>query len=891
MSMIRSRRWAVCAVLAGLGMGEAAARVPDLQRGAEFRFGGPFSGLRWRVTQPLVDRLAPPAGRWLRAGAAGSEREAWIGDRVAVRLRPGATLPESQLGRLGLSGTGARPVGSRGRVWVLSARDAWGAASAAVGLLALPGVEAAAPVMRTHRALHGGFAARPDDPYFGLQWHLENRDAEGARRGPDLNPRSAWAVTLGEGVTIGIADEGFETDHPDLRANAAGAPHYDFVGGASNAVVYGDHATLVAGLAGARGDNGVGVSGLAPRVRLASWTLFDSRSGFAFAADEEGFAAMFGHRNQDVWVQNHSWGAGDERLFGPSFIEEEALREAWENGRGGRGVVMVRSGGNNRANAGDANGDGFANDPRVVAVAGVRQDGRAASYSNSGACLLVSAPTSDDEDTFLPTAGICTTDRVGSRGWNSTFRTDDFASYATNFNGTSASAPQISGIVALMLAANPELGIRDVQQVLAHAAWQPDLADPFVQTNGAGYRVSHNQGFGIVDAGQAVRWAAAWSNRPPVTIVRSSRADLLSVPDDGLRVWVRGAEGSERSLACLPSRGVHPDSPTAALPLVFVGLATNDVTQDLRGKAALVERGVSFFREKIDRVARAGAAFCVIFNHVDGTGLLTPGGTDFAPIPAVLIGQNDGRALVARLSSGEAVTAQVRLQAVAHAFAITNRMICEHVGLRVRASHPRRADLRIVLQSPAGTRSILQALGTDAEAAPDDWTYWSIQHFYEGSAGTWTATFGDEQAGRTGSILESELVIRGLPVEDADGDGLDDTWETRWFGGLGAGPREDPDGDGEWNAREQVLGTDPTRATEPFRVEVASFDDAGRLRLSWPARENVEYRVLRTGTIERQPEALLNVPGRFPEQEAILSPGSEAAMFFRVEETRPTDGR
>jgi len=66
---------------------------------------------------------------------------------------------------------------------------------------------------------------------------------------------------------------------------------------------------------------------------------------------------------------------------------------------------------------------------------------------------------------------------------------------ATGFKGTSGSAPQIAGVVALVLGANPNLYVRDVRQILLLSARHFDLADPDLQTNGAGLRVSHNLGF------------------------------------------------------------------------------------------------------------------------------------------------------------------------------------------------------------------------------------------------------------------------------------------------------------------------------------------------------------------------------------------------------------
>ncbi len=845
--------------------------------GREFHFRA-VPGHRWRMERPAAERFAPAFESWRRAESASGARHALFGERIALGLRPGATLPTSFLQQSQLRP--ARQVG--GRVWILDARDVWSAAKGAEALGRLPEVDWAMPVLRRTLALHGRFAPRSDDPYFTDEWHLENRDAEGRPLGPDTNPRAAWEITRGSGITMAICDDGFETDHPDLTTAAAGAPHYDFVTGSDRPGVFGPHATAVAGLAGATGDNHTGIAGVAPSVTLASWAIFDR---FGAITSDERLMDMFRYRMQTVAVQNHSWGNGDLTLNGPSPMEIPAIAEAIEKGRGGLGVVMIRSGGNDRGGYVNANDDGYANDPRAIAVGAIRRDGHVASYGNPGACLLLAAPSGDSDDRSSPSVGLFTTDRVGSSGYNQDSYTNDLADYGFQrhgFSGTSASAPQVAGIAALILAANPGLGYRDVQQVLLNSAREVDPGDPDIRTNGAGYLVSHNEGFGVPNAGEAVRLAQVWTPRPPVVLASWKQTNSLAIPDDGLRVWVRESGSSERAIRCRPGQGPHADAPTAQLPLVFIGLATNEVSVDLRGKAALVERGVSLFREKIATAARAGAAFVVIYNNLDGDGLITPAETDFVPVPAVLISENDGQQLVGELAAGIPVEARIRLDHVEHAFVVTNPMICEHVGLRVRAQSGARGDLRITLVSPAGSRSVLQAYNQDLEPGPDDWTYWSVQHFYEPSAGTWTASFSDESPDRASVIIESELLIRGVPILDTDGDGLKDVWETVAFGDLRWSAADDPDHDGMSNAREQALGTDPTKTEEDLRLEISGYD-SHRLRVSWRTQPLAEYRVMSTDSAGGPPQPIAVIAGQPPEAEWLVPVEPVVGRFFSVE--------
>lgn len=773
-------------------------------------------------------------------------------------------------------------------LYILQAPDALTAAQEAQRLSTVPGVESSVPVMRRPLALHGPYARRPSDGYFGIygqfgeafHWYLENRNADGSRAGYDLNVLAAWPYTMGDGVTVAVVDTGIDTGHPELISRVAGAPHYDFADQSTNANPAGTdasaaHGTEVSGLIAADINNAYMV-GVAPHAQLASWVIFGSNS--TFATDEQ-LMDMYQYQSNTVAVQNHSWGHNGVGQNMPGPLELVGISNAITFGRGGLGTVMVRSAGNDRALGANADDDGSTSDPRVISVAAVRIDGRVASYSEPGACVLLATPSGDTGFN-----GLFTTDLTGTRGANQIFylppnqNLNNYVYYSLGFAGTSSSAPFVSGIAALMLSANPNLSYRDVQQILILSARQLDLLDPDVTTNGAGLLVSHNQGFGIPDAGVAVDLARHWNNRPPMTNIVVVGSTPVAIPDDGLRVNTYDSSNLLSSIQCLPSTGVHERVFKAgnAAHLVYVGLATNTISVDLTGQAALIERGTNSFAEKIDYAAKAGASFAIIRNFATNTATNSaPGGdqlvpmtADFATIPAVFVGYNDGVALENLSATNPTAYAQINVNPAVIPFQVTNSLLCEHVGLRVTTDHPLRGDLRIVLISPSGTESVLQRYNADTNAGPADWTYWSTHHFFENSAGTWKAYFVDESTGNTGSVQNVSLIVQGTPILDSDHDGLDDNWETAHFGTLTYGAKDDPDHDGYNNMREYLTGTDPMQPA-PMVVDFSPWTSS-LARVSWNSIDGTNYEVLAGANVAGL-GVVTNFAGAFPETEWFVN--------------------
>ncbi len=115
----------------------------------------------------------------------------------------------------------------------------------------------------------------------------------------------------------------------------------------------------------------------------------------------------------------------------------------------------------------------------------------------------------------------------GAGTFTGTLRGYSAGNYTDSFNGTSASTPVVSGVVALMLDANSGLGWRDVQNILANSAsltgsafnattanatedglWYANSSGTW---NGGGNHLHTNYGYGMVNAYNAVRMAEVWT--------------------------------------------------------------------------------------------------------------------------------------------------------------------------------------------------------------------------------------------------------------------------------------------------------------------------------------------------------------------------------------------
>ena len=331
--------------------------------------------------------------------------------------------------------------------------------------------------------------------------------------GADINAFPAWAITLGQGVTIAVLDDGLDIHHPDLVDNALPSGHFDFINNLTDPTA-GRHGTAVAGIAAARGFNNIGARGVAPAASLLGVRILDDSGRL----DDYIVAQAFSYATDRADIVNNSWGPPDGSLHafeGPSPLVRSAIENGIRFGRQGRGNIYVLAAGNGGADD-DSNLDGYATLRYGIPVAASDNLGRAASYSEAGANILVNAPSGGG------TLNLVTTDRPGALGYNTGAPANDLADtdYTDSFSGTSGATAVVSGVVALMLAVNPNLNWREIRQGLAAGAVRNDPSHSLWRTNGAGYWINEQYGFGRVEAANAVNQAV--SRQEPIRSERQS---------------------------------------------------------------------------------------------------------------------------------------------------------------------------------------------------------------------------------------------------------------------------------------------------------------------------------------------------------------------------------
>jgi serine protease len=297
----------------------------------------------------------------------------------------------------------------------------------------------------------------PDDENYERQWHYEQ-----------INLPDAWDTTTGSSdIIVAVLDTGILSEHPDLSGRLIDG--YDFVSDEFRAQD-GDgidpdpedpgddpqnqsssfHGTHVAGTIGAATDNRIGVAGVTWQTRIMPVRVLGALGGTSSEVSQ-GIRFAAGLTNdsgtvpdEPAHVINMSLGGG-----GTSPIEQEAVTDARN-----AGTIIIAAAGN------DSSSDEYspAGLDGVISVSASTVTGTKASYSNYGEKVDVAAPGGE----FWDADGDDNLDSVLSTVGN-----DDGDFLYRYKQGTSMASPHMAGVVALMLAVNPELSPDDIDMLLA----------------------------------------------------------------------------------------------------------------------------------------------------------------------------------------------------------------------------------------------------------------------------------------------------------------------------------------------------------------------------------------------------------------------------------------
>jgi len=347
----------------------------------------------------------------------------------------------------------------------------------------------------------------PNDDNYAAQWHLHDvapndHFVSAASIGCD----AAWTEldTFGDpNVVICVTDGAFDIDHPDFDdKKIAGWAYFD----ENKHLIYRDnpkairerlaegppalvdHGTACAGLAAASA-NKVFAVGVAPACRLYLIKFRNDGVGSSIVSDSE-FITMIRHIRTRVDIVSSSWGRIEPISEWSSAALYELDEAARDRGRrAGKGIVFVWAAGNSdRPLANEFTADvpvPYERDTRktallfkdnlvgrtnVLHVAASTSRAMRAHYSNYGSGIDLAAPSNNEHFFRCPLPADAEGIPIRSSGFNGVRAFVD-----SEFAGTSASAPIVAGVAALVISAAPDITAAETIEILKLTAERTNL--------------------------------------------------------------------------------------------------------------------------------------------------------------------------------------------------------------------------------------------------------------------------------------------------------------------------------------------------------------------------------------------------------------------------------
>lgn len=320
--------------------------------------------------------------------------------------------------------------------------------------------------------------AAPNDPSFNQQWALSNTGQNGGKVGADMSALSAWDITTGsQAAVVAVMDTGVDYRHPDLAPNmwirpanipasVVGVNGYDTGDGDADPLDDSDeagHGTHVAGIIGAKGNNGIGISGINQTVSIIAMKIADSNGSLVGSlAAMAKLVELKQTYGVNIVAANASYG-----YYGPPMQQDRDAIALMNSA----GILLVAAAGNSNRN----NDGGVHNYPsdydlaNIIAVASTGNNDSRAYYSSYGRTSIdVGAPGGSMSSASDP-RGILSTLPNNTYGFE---------------QGTSMAAPYVTGLAALLKAAKPSATAAEIRTAILNGVDKVASLTQFVATGG-----------------------------------------------------------------------------------------------------------------------------------------------------------------------------------------------------------------------------------------------------------------------------------------------------------------------------------------------------------------------------------------------------------------------